>query len=145
MSESTDLSSDTEVEVPVKPRRKPKPRGIRRAHMTISRIDPWSTLKVSFLLSVGLGIMGVIATVVMWNVLDSMHVFASLDELLKTLGSEELMQLMQYLQFGRVISFAIIVAVLDIVLLTFLGMIMALLYNLIAMLVGGIHITITDE
>ncbi|MDO5723125.1 MAG: DUF3566 domain-containing protein [Flaviflexus sp.] len=143
MSEPTALSSETKA-APA-PKRRSKPRGIRRAHMTISKIDPWSTLKVSFLLSVGLGIIGVIATVVMWNVLDSMHVFSSLDELLKTLGSEELMQLMQYLQFGRVMSFAIIVAVLDIVLLTFLGMIMALLYNLIAMLVGGIHITITDE
>lgn len=144
MSEPTALSSETKAPESPAPRRT-KPRGIRRAHMTISKIDPWSTLKVSFLLSVGLGIMGVIATVVMWNVLDSMHVFSALDELLKTLGSEELMQLMQYLQFGRVMSFAIIVAVLDIVLLTFLGMIMALLYNLIAMLVGGIHITITDE
>ncbi len=119
--------------------------GIRRAHMTISRIDPWSALKVSFLLAVGIGVMIVISTVVVWNVLDAMNVFASIRDLLETLGSAPLLELMQYLEFGRVVSFSIIVAVIDIVLLTFLGAIIAVLYNLIAMLVGGTHITITDE
>lgn len=119
--------------------------GIRRAHMTISRIDPWSALKMSFLLAVGLGVMIVISTIILWNVLDAMNVFASIRDLLETLGSEPLLELMQYMEFGRVVSFSIIVAVLDIILFTFLGGIMAILYNLIAMLVGGTHITITDE
>lgn len=123
-----------------------KPRvGIRRAHMTISRIDPWSALKVSFLLAVGMGVMIVVSAVVLWNVLDAMNVFASIRDLFETLGSEPLLELMQYLEFGRVVSFSIIVAVIDIVLFTFLGGIMAVLYNLIGMLVGGVHITITDE
>ncbi|WP_182174739.1 DUF3566 domain-containing protein [Flaviflexus equikiangi] len=113
--------------------------------MTISRIDPWSALKVSFLLAVGIGVMTVISTVVVWNVLDAMNVFASIRDLLETLGSAPLLELIQYLEFGRVVSFSIIVAVIDIVLLTFLGAIIAVLYNLIAMLVGGTHITITDE
>ncbi|WP_241698373.1 DUF3566 domain-containing protein [Flaviflexus huanghaiensis] len=119
--------------------------GIRRAHMTISRIDPWSALKVSFLLAVGLGIMIVVSAIVLWMVFDAMNVFASVRDLLETLGSEPLLELMQYLEFGRVVSFSIIVAVIDIVLFTFLGGIMAILYNVIAMLVGGTHITITDE
>ncbi|AZN31121.1 DUF3566 domain-containing protein [Flaviflexus salsibiostraticola] len=113
--------------------------------MTISRIDPWSALKVSFLLAVGLGVMIVVSAVVLWMVFDAMNVFASIRDLLETLGSEPLLELMQYLEFGRVVSFSIIVAVIDIILFTFLGGIMALLYNLIAALVGGTHITITDE
>ncbi|AZQ78232.1 DUF3566 domain-containing protein [Flaviflexus ciconiae] len=113
--------------------------------MTISRIDPWSALKISFLLAVGMGVMIVISSVVLWNVLDSMNVFASIRDLLETLGSEPLLELMQYLEFGRVVSFSIIVAVIDVVLFTLLGGIIALLYNLISMLVGGVHITITDE
>ncbi|MGO1458544.1 MAG: DUF3566 domain-containing protein [Flaviflexus sp.] len=124
---------------------KPSGRGIRRAHMTISRIDPWSALKISFLLAVGMGVMIVISSVVLWNVLDSMNVFASIRDLLETLGSEPLLELMQYLEFGRVVSFSIIVAVIDVVLFTLLGGIIALLYNLTSMLVGGVHITITDE
>lgn len=119
--------------------------GVRRAHMTISRIDPWSALKVSFLLSVGVGFMIVISAIIVWNVFDTMNVFASIRDLLETLGSEPLLELMQYLEFGRVVSFSIIIAIIDIVLLTILGGIFALLYNLISMMVGGVHITITDE
>ncbi len=87
----------------------------------------------------------VIATVILWNVLDAMHVFASIEELLNTLGSEAFLELLQYLEFGRVVSFATIIAVVDIVLFTLLGVLFALLYNAIALLVGGLHITVTDE
>lgn len=129
----------------VKRPQKRSSRGVRRAHMNIARIDPWSALKISFLLSIGMGIMIVISAVVTWNVLDSMHVFARIQDLLETLGSEPLLELMQYLEFGRILSFSVIVAILDVVLFTFLGVIFALLYNVISMLVGGLHITITDE
>lgn len=119
--------------------------GIRRVRMTISRVDPWSALKLSFLLSVALGAMIVIASIVLWFVLDAMHVWSQVDELLVTLNSEPLLKLGQFMEFGRVVSFSVVVGVIEIVLFTALGTILALLYNVVAMLVGGLHITVTDE
>ncbi|MDO5025226.1 MAG: DUF3566 domain-containing protein [Trueperella sp.] len=119
--------------------------GIRRARMTLSRIEPWSALKMSFLLSVALGIMIVIAAMVLWVVLDVMQVWGQIDELLVTLNSEALLNLGQFLHFGRVLAFAVVVGVIEIVLFTALGTLMALIYNVIATLVGGISITVTDE
>ncbi|ADH91775.1 DUF3566 domain-containing protein [Arcanobacterium haemolyticum] len=119
--------------------------GIRRVKMTISRVDPWSALKLSFLMSVAIGIMIVIATAVLWFVLDSMYVWSQIDGLLKTLNSEALLQLGQFMEFGRVLSFSVVVAVVEIILMTAFGALMALIYNLVAMLVGGLHVTVTDE
>ncbi|WP_216378517.1 DUF3566 domain-containing protein [Arcanobacterium phocae] len=119
--------------------------GIRRVKMTISRVDPWSALKLSFLVSVAIGIMLVIATAVLWFVLDSMHVWSQIDGLLKTLNSEALLQLGQFMEFGRVMSFSVVVGVIEIVLMTAFGALMALVYNVVAMLVGGLHVTVTDE
>ncbi|QJC21063.1 DUF3566 domain-containing protein [Arcanobacterium buesumense] len=119
--------------------------GIRRVKMTISRVDPWSALKLSFLVSVAIGVMIVIATAVLWFVLDSMHVWSQVDGLLKTLNSEALLQLGQFMEFGRVISFSVVVGVIEIVLMTAFGALMALIYNVVAMLVGGLHVTVTDE
>lgn len=119
--------------------------GIRRVKMTISRVDPWSALKLSFLMSVAIGIMIVIATAVLWFVLDSMYVWSQIDGLLKTLNSEALLQLGQFMEFGRVLSFSVVVAVVEIILMTAFGALMALVYNLVAMLVGGLHVTVTDE
>ena len=42
-------------------------------------------------------------------------------------------------------SFAVIVAIIDIVLFMALAAVSALIYNLIASLVGGLRITVTDE
>lgn len=119
--------------------------GIRRIHMTISKVDPFSALKLGFLVSVAVGVMIVVAMALIWFVLDGMHVFSQINTLMTTLGSEQLLQLIQYLEFGRWMSFAVIVAIMDVVLLTALSAVGALIYNLIAALVGGMRITVTDE
>jgi len=119
--------------------------GIRRVRMTISRVDPLSALKLSFLVSVGIGIMIVVAAIILWFVMDAMHVWARIDDLLVTLNSEPLLELGQFMDFGRVVSFAVVVGVIEVVIFTLLGTVLALLYNVIAMLVGGLYITVTDE
>ncbi|MDD9205165.1 DUF3566 domain-containing protein, partial [Georgenia sp. 10Sc9-8] len=95
--------------------------------------------------SVAIGIGLVVATAVVWSVLDSMHVFADIEELLISIGSEDLVGLMSYVEFDRVVSMATIIAVLDVLLLTALSTIGAFVYNLIAALVGGLHLTLTDD
>ncbi|WP_299276243.1 DUF3566 domain-containing protein [uncultured Georgenia sp.] len=124
---------------------RPASAGPRRVRLSIARVDPWSVMKLSFLLSIAVGIGIVVAAAAMWFVLDSMHVFADIEELLVTLDSENFLQLMDYVQFDRVISAAAIIAVVDILLLTALSTLGAFLYNIVAALVGGIHLTLTDD
>ncbi|MGO1318432.1 MAG: DUF3566 domain-containing protein [Cellulomonadaceae bacterium] len=52
---------------------------------------------------------------------------------------------MQYVERDRVVSLAMIVAVVDVVLLTALSTVGAFLYNVVASLVGGVHVTLTDD
>ena len=47
----------------------------RRVKLTGSRIDPWSAMKMSFLISVALGIAGVVMVAVLWMILSGMGVF----------------------------------------------------------------------
>lgn len=102
-------------------------------------------MKLSFLLSIALGIMIVVATAVVWFVLDRMHVFADIESLIAQLGSDQFLELMELLQFDRVMSLAAVVAVIDILLITVLGALWAFLYNLVAMLVGGLTVTFGDQ
>ncbi|MGV8979235.1 MAG: DUF3566 domain-containing protein [Cellulomonas sp.] len=118
----------------------------RRVRLAVSRIDPWSVMKLSFLLSVALGIILVIAAAVIWFALDSMHVFAQVDTLIReVLGAESNIDILQYVSFSRILSAATMIAVVDVVLLTALSTIAAFLYNITAALVGGVHLTMTDE
>lgn len=119
--------------------------GIRQIRMTISKVDPLSVLKLGFLISVVLGFMIVVAMAVIWFVLDGIHVFSQMEGLLETLNSPQLLEFMQYLEFGRWMSFAVIIAILDVVLLTALSAVGAFVYNIICSLVGGLRMTVTDE
>ncbi|MGI4893655.1 MAG: DUF3566 domain-containing protein [Janthinobacterium lividum] len=118
----------------------------RRVRLTLARIDPWSVTKLSFLLSVAVGIALVVATGVVWSVLDGIGVFTDLNGLVAdVVGNEINVNLLDYVGFGKVISLATVVAVVDVVLLTALSTILAFLYNVSSALVGGLHVTLSDD
>ncbi|MET3919378.1 putative membrane protein [Arthrobacter sp. UYEF20] len=127
---------------------KPAPKAkVRRARLLVSKVDPWSVLKMAFLLSVALGIVTVVAAIVLWTVLDLTGIFDQVDSLLGTLAGSEGggFELKKVASLGQVASFATILAVINVVLLTALSMLSAVLYNISATLVGGIGVTLTDD
>ncbi len=127
---------------------KPAPKAkVRRARLLVSKVDPWSVLKMAFLLSVALGIVTVVAAIVLWTVLDLTGIFDQVDGLLGTLAGSESggFELKKVASLGQVSSFAVIIAVINVVLLTALSMLSAVLYNIAATLVGGIGVTLTDD
>ena len=124
---------------------RPAPKAkVRKARLLISKVDPWSVLKMAFLLSVALGIVTVVASVVFWTVLDLTGIFGTINALLaEVIGAD--FDLAQLASLGQVASFATIIAVVNVVLLTALSMLAAVLYNLSSTLVGGIGVTLTDD
>ncbi|MET4079666.1 DUF3566 domain-containing protein [Janibacter sp. UYMM211] len=127
----------------------PRPaRGGRRVKLMVSRVDPWSAMKVGFLLSVALGIAMVVMSAVLWSLMSAMGVFDSINSLASQIigdGSGQTFDIMDFLGFGRVVSLSVVVAVVDVVLLTALATLGAFLYNIVASLVGGLHLTLTDD
>lgn len=120
--------------------------GPRRVRLAVSRLDPWSVMKLSFLLSIAIGIMIVVASVVFWMVLDGLHVFTEVNDMIVAiLGEETKVSILQFVELKRVVSLSTMIAIVDVVLLTALSTIAAFLYNVVAALVGGVHLTLTDE
>ena len=122
--------------------------GPRRVRLSLTRINPLSVMKVSFLLSVAAGIMLVVAAAFVWFMLDAMHVFSTIRDLTGTVmdsKSNAYTALLEYLKLSRAISMATIIAVINIILTTALSTIGALLYNVTAAFVGGVHLTLADE
>ncbi len=123
--------------------------GPRRVRLTLARLDPWSVMKLSFLLSVAVGIALVVMVGVLWTTLDGMGVFTSVSDTIKEVQSggttESTFDLMNYIGFSRVLSLATVIAVVDVFLLTALATLGAFLYNVCSSLVGGLHLTLTDD
>lgn len=119
----------------------------RRVRLTVSRVDPWSAMKMSFLLSVALGIAGVVMISVLWTILAGMGVFDQVNTLVGQIiqDGENTFDIMDFLGFGRVVSLAIVVGVIDVILMTALATLAAFLYNVSSSLVGGLQLTLTDD
>lgn len=123
------------------------PAGPRRVRLAVSRVDPWSVMKLAFLLSVAVAIMAVVATGVFWSVLNSLGVFVRVEEFVaNAIGPQyDVTNLTQYFEMNRWLSLATLVAICNIILTTALATLMAFLYNITAALVGGVHMTLTDD
>ncbi|WP_020017322.1 DUF3566 domain-containing protein [Promicromonospora sukumoe] len=125
---------------------RPAPAGPRRVRLALSRVDPWSVMKLAFLLAVAVAIMTVVATAVFWSVLNSLGVFTTVQSFVEdAVGPQSNVNLTQFVEFPRVISLATLISICNIVLLTAIATIMAFLYNITAALVGGVHMTLTDD
>jgi hypothetical protein len=118
-------------------------RGPVRASMQIRRIDPWSALKVSLLLSVALFFVWMIAVAFLYLVLGGMGVWSKLNsnvgDLLTNTSSGELVS------SGAIFGGATLIGLVNIVLLTAMATIGAFIYNLTTDLVGGVEVTLADR
>lgn len=120
----------------------------RKARLRVAKADPWSVMKVSFLLSIALGICTIVAAAVLWMVMDAMGVFSTVGGTIsEATGSNESngFDLQSFLSLPHVLTFTAIIAVIDVVLATALATLGAFIYNLSAGFVGGIELTLAED
>lgn len=118
----------------------------RRARLYVYRLDAWSVMKVAFMLSVALAIVIVSAVAGTWWLLDYSGVIASMARNVdEVIGSgTTTFDLEAVLAFDRVMGITVVIAALEIVLVSVLAGIFAVLYNLTVGVTGGIEATFTD-
>lgn len=120
-------------------------RGPVRASMQIRRIDPWSTLKVSLLLSVALFFVWMITVAFLYLVLGGMGVWAKLNSNVGDLLNNASGSSAELVSSGTIFGGAFLIGLVNIVLMTALATIGAFVYNLITDLIGGIEVTLADR
>jgi hypothetical protein len=120
-------------------------RGPVRASMQIRRIDPWSTLKVSLLLSVALFFVWMIAVAFLYLVLGGMGVWSKLNSNVGDLLNNTSASSGELVSSGTIFGGAVLIGLVNIVLLTAMATIGAFVYNLATDLIGGIEVTLADR
>jgi hypothetical protein len=122
------------------------PRGPVRASMQIRRVDPWSTLKVSLILSVVLFFVWMIAVAFLYLVLGGMGVWSKLNsnvgDLLTSAGGSTGGELVSS---STIFGGAALIGLVNIVVLTAMATVGAFIYNLTTDLVGGVEVTLADR
>lgn len=122
------------------------PRGPRRAKLAVRRVDPWSVLKFSLVLSIVLCVVLVVAVSVIYLLLSGMGVFDSINTTVHSFTSTTANAHPGPIFTARgVIGVALVIGLADIVLFTALATLGAFAYNLCADLVGGIEVTLAER
>src|SRR4051794_34517654 len=101
----------------------------KQVRLKLVYVDFWSAVKLSFLIWIVLGIILVVASIFIWLVLDVTQIFNKIDALLQEVLNQPTFSVKDLVSLPTVGLFSFIVAILDVVIGTVLGAIVALLYN----------------
>ncbi len=120
----------------------------RRARLRLTRIDPWSVMKTAFLLSIAFAVVTVVSVAMVWQVLGAAGVWDSINSTVQEVigsGSGSTFDVEDYVGTSRVLGFTMLVAAVDVILITASATLTAFLYNLAAALLGGIEVTLAED
>ena len=116
----------------------------KQVRLKLVYVDFWSAVKFSFLVSLCAAIVGVVSMVLIYTVLISTGVLAKLDQLMMDIVGDQ-MSILDLLGFGQVVTFALIVGILNVIVGTAFGAVGALIYNLIVRVLGGFQLGFTSN
>nr|WP_250774067.1 DUF3566 domain-containing protein [Rhodococcus sp. MSC1_016] len=114
-----------------------------RATVQIRKVDPWSTLKISSVISVSLFFVWMVAVGLLYVVLDGMGVWDRLNNAFTDIVAESSSE--GLVTAGQVFGYAAVIGLANMVLFTALATIGAFIYNLCSDLVGGVEVTLADR
>ena len=116
----------------------------KQVRLKLVYIDFWSAVKLSFLIALCLGIVTIVATFLIFTVLNGTGIFGKIDALYADIAGSS-SDLASILSIGNVMGFAVVVAVINTVVITALGAIFAVLYNLSVKVTGGLLVGFTNN
>lgn len=112
----------------------------RRVRRVVRRIDTWSVLRVSGLFSLSFVLVLLIAGILLWIAGSVVGAIGSVEKFMRAIGFEDFEFVAGQLLRGFVAGGLVLV-----IMGTGLSVLMAVIYNLISDVVGGIELTVLEE
>lgn len=124
------------------PTKRPASKQIR---LRLQNVDFWSAMKLAAIVGVVLAIVQVVATLLVWLLLDVLGVFDRVDALLQDILAQPQFTLMDFMGLANVVVFTLVLALLNFIVITVLGALAALIYNRSVRLTGGLLVSFTNQ
>jgi hypothetical protein len=116
----------------------------RSVRLHLTHIDPWSAAKSAFMLGVTIAGVLLVAVTLLWGVLSAAGVFEAVSGLWSDAAGSNSASI-SFLSLGRLIGLTMVISAIEIVLLSVLSALYAVLYNLSVGFTGGREWTLTDR
>jgi len=125
--------------------------GPRRIRVQVRKVNPWSVLKFSLIFYACLLVVVLIGVAVLFMILDAIGVLSPVEDFIgdfgfgTTVGQQEQARAVFEIDFGWVMRTLFLIGSISFALWSAFTMFMALLYNLIADLIGGVEVTLVER
>jgi Transmembrane domain of unknown function (DUF3566) len=120
----------------------------RRAQLVLARIEPWSVMKFSFMISLVGWVIMFVAVAALYYVLNKLGVFHSVQSTITDVtsgkGSPGADASGKWFSASRILGYTMLVGAVNVVLITALATVGAVIYNLVTHLAGGIEVTLKE-
>ena len=116
----------------------PAPRAPRR-RVTVQRIHPWSVLKLSLIFYFCMLLVVMVALTLFWSVVIRLGVLEAIQAGATNFGADV------RINGGNLARVTFLIGLINVVLWSAINVFMAFLYNLIADLVGGFRVTLSED
>jgi len=126
---------------------KPERAEVRDAQLVLARLEPFSVMKFSFILSIVGWVALFIVVAVAYFFLSTLGVFHSIEHTIGMVTSSKGnagTNASSWFSAGTVLGFTMIAGAIDVVIITALATIGAVLYNWVTRLTGGIEVTLAE-
>ena len=115
----------------------------KQVRLRLVYVDFWSAVKLSFLAAVALAIVTIVGAFLVFMVLQTTGMITRLDDLFKAFDDNFVLS--DYIGLWQVMAFSAIVAILNLIVVTVLGAVVAGIYNLMVKVTGGLLVGFTSN
>ena len=116
---------------------KPAAAPVKQVRLRLVYIDLWSAVKVSAMVAVVVSIAVLVLNIAVWAILNATGILGALEGVISDILGEGAGGILALLEFSQVFALSLVSAVINLVSITVLGSLGALIYNAIAKLTGG--------
>ncbi|HYJ49968.1 MAG TPA: DUF3566 domain-containing protein [Microbacterium sp.] len=116
----------------------------KQVRLRLVYVDFWSAVKLSFLAAIALAIVTVVSFFLVYLIVQTTGLIGKVDEFFQSF-SDGGISITAFVGLPQVMAFAAIVAILNLVVVTVLGAVMAGIYNLAVKVTGGLLVGFTSN
>jgi hypothetical protein len=116
----------------------------KQVRLRLVYVDFWSAVKLSFLAAIAIAIVTVVAFVMVFLVVQATGTIETVDGFVGSISDGSIL-LSEFISLPQVLAFSAVVAILNLVVVTVLGAVMAGIYNLAVKVTGGLLVGFTSN
>jgi Transmembrane domain of unknown function (DUF3566) len=117
---------------------------VKQVRLRLVYIDFWSAVKLSFLAAVALAVVTVVSFFLVFMVIQTTGLIARFDDFFQSI-SDGGISISAFVGLPQVMAFAAIIAILNLIVVTVLGAVVAGIYNLAVKVTGGLLVGFTSN